>query len=148
MSNSRRDGAPDLSALQPLYSAKTSRAVRWIVGIAVTLNIASAALRLTDNRDGPDIGLSIVSIIIWLAWLYFTLFVQPTTRLGPNGPAVRRAGRWRQYLWTQVREVKVQTRWTDVSLLVLHDGRIARLVGMPVEDAQRLADALDARPTS
>ncbi|MGI4893855.1 MAG: hypothetical protein ACRYF3_01935 [Janthinobacterium lividum] len=148
MSNPRRDGAPDLSALRPLYSSKTTRGVRWIVGIAVTLNMLSAALRLTDNPDGPDIGLSIVGSVIWLAWLYFTLFDRPTTRLGPNGPAVRRGGRWRQYLWTQVREVKVQTRWTDVSLLVLHDGRFARLVGMPVEDAQRLADALDARPTS
>ena len=148
MSDPGHNGAPDLSNLRPVYSTKPSRTMRWLVGVIVTTNTAAAVLRLTDNPDGWDVAVSILSIVFWFGFSYLILFGQPATRLSANGPAVRRSGRWRHYLWTQVREVQVQTRWTEVSLLVLDDERIVRLVGVPVEDAQRLADALHvwARP--
>lgn len=143
-----RHSTPDLSHLKPMYSTRVSRTARWLVGVALTLNITAAVLRLTDNPDAVDIALSTLTIVFWLLFFYVTLFGRPATRLTPNGPAVRRSGRWRQYLWTHVQDVQVQTRWTEDSLLLLTDGRIARLTGMPPEDAQRLVDALRARPGS
>jgi hypothetical protein len=143
-----RHSTPDLSRLKPMYSTRASRTVRWVVGVALTLNTAAAVLRLTDDPSAGDITLSALTIVFWMVFFYVALFGRPATRLTPNGPAVRRSGRWRQYLWTHVQDVQVQTRWTENSLLLLSDGRVARLVGMPPEDAQRLADALRSRPTT
>jgi len=43
--------------------------------------------------------------------------------------------------WRDVEEIQVQTRWQDHSSVVAH-GRAVPLLGVPREDAQRLADAL------
>ncbi len=143
-----RHSTPDLSRLKPMYFKKSSRTVRWVVGVALALNTAAAVLRLTEDPHAGDSALSTLTIVFWLVFFYVALVGRPATRLTPNGPAVRRSGRWRQYLWTHVQGVQVQTRWTEDSLLLLSDGRVARLVGMPPEDAQRLAEALRARPTA
>lgn len=139
------DEAPDLTGLKPSYATPVSRTLRWVVVAVFALNLGSGILRLMNEVDAWNVGSLAVMLVFWGAWVVLTIFTPAATRLSADGPAVRRVGRWRRYEWRQVRKVSVQTRWTDVSLLVLEGGREERLMGVPLEDAQRLADALTAR---
>jgi len=62
----------------------------------------------------------------------------------PDGLRFRRFLRTGPVLpWSAIREVRVQGRWDEHSSVVTDDGRSLRLTAMPVQDAERLATALD-----
>lgn len=75
----------------------------------------------------------------YFIWAPATILTAEGVRLQNGFPKVRAIS------WADVQEVQVQSRWQDVSVLVRRDGRSERLTGMPTQDAQRLAEALDAR---
>nr|WP_240894876.1 PH domain-containing protein [Kineococcus siccus] len=105
-----------------------------------------AVTRLVGEVDTFDVVLSIIQLLFFVAFLGAYFVWTPSTTLDADGVRLQNGfPRARVVRWAQVRDVQVQDRRQDVSQLLLEDGRSARLIGMPADDAQRLADALAAR---
>ncbi|WP_369068721.1 PH domain-containing protein [Kineococcus terrestris] len=146
VSNHASDGAPDLTGLQTRYTQQTGRGLRVALLVLIGLQGVLAVVRLALD---PDTVLAVLMIVqLALVVLFFgTYFVwTPATLLSPEGVRVQNGFPGARLIpWGQVREVQVQGRWQDGNRLVLQDGRSKRLIGVPAEDARRLADALAAR---
>lgn len=149
VSAAQPDSGPDLSGLQSSYTARLSRTLRWVMVGAFVLIAVSAVGRLLDHPDAWEVGLSVLQLGFYSLWLGGTFFFPPSVYLDADGLRFRKVLiRQRTIPWTRVREVQVQGRWQDTSTVVLEGGRTERLIGMPVDHARRLADALDAWSTS
>lgn len=145
----QRDEVPDLTGLQPRYTWNTGRGLRVVLLIVISFQAVLAVSRLVEHADTFDVVLSIIMLICFALFLGAYFIWTPATILAAEGVRLQNGfPKARSIAWHQVREVQVQGRWQDVSLLIRTDGRSERLVGMPVEDAQRLADALAARASS
>lgn len=146
MDGQHDDDALDLTGLQPRYTQSISRGFRVFLLVMISLQFVLALSRLAGDPDTFDVVLSIVQLLTFVLFLGAYFLWTPATLLTAEGVRVRNGfPKVRTISWDQVREVQVQGGWQDVSVLVLKNGRSQRLVGMPVEHAQRLADALAAR---
>jgi len=135
---------PDLTGLQPAYRVTVRRSVAWLYLIVFTFVAISAVLRLVNDPDALGIGLSVVQLVCYGYMLFFYTGHPPALFVTPDGLRFRRFLRAGPVLpWSAIREVRVQGRWDEHSSVVTDDGRSLRLTAMPVEDAQRLATALD-----
>jgi len=135
----------ELTGLQPRYRVVVRRAHLWVLGVAGGLFLAGLVLRLFDHPSGFGIVLSIVQLGCFVPVLLVNTVHRPTFWLTASGL------RFRRFLttgplvtWEQVRDVQLQGRWQEQSSLVLRDGSLLPLVGMPPDDARRLADAVRA----
>lgn len=144
----QHDDAPDLTGLQPRYTWTTRRGARALLFGAISVQAFLAVTRLVGDPDTVDVVLSIIQLLFFVVFLGAYFVWTPSSTLPPEGVRLQNGfPRARVVSWSQVRDVRVQGRWQDVSQLMLADGRRERLIGMPVDDAQRLADALAARST-
>ncbi|WP_369056600.1 PH domain-containing protein [Kineococcus terrestris] len=143
------DGAPDLTDLQPRYTQQPGRGLQVTLLLLFSLQGVLAVVRLTRDPDTVDVVLSIVQLVLVVLYLGVHFVWTPGTLLSTEGVRVRNGFPGARLTpWDQVREVQVQGRWQDANRLVLQDGRRKRLIGVPAEDARRLADALAARAAS
>lgn len=146
MESKHDDDVPDLTGLQPRYTWNTGRGVRVLLLVVISVQAVLAAIRLLSDPDTFDIVLSIIQLALFTVFLGAYFIWTPATILTAEGVRLQNGfPKVRVISWAHVREVQVQGRWQDVSLLTLQDGCSERLIGMPVADAQRLADALAAR---
>jgi len=137
--------AVDLAGLRPEYKTPVSRAHLWVFGVAGVLVLAGSVLRLFDDPDGFEVLLSIVQLGCFVPLVVINTVRRPTFYLATSGLRFRRFLRTGPLItWDQVREVQVQGRWQEQSTLILHDGLLLPLVGMPTDDAQHLAVAVQA----
>jgi len=137
--------AVDLSGLQSHYEVTVSRAHLWFFGIAGLLVLTGSVLRLLDHPDGFDVVLSIVQLGCFVPLVVVNTVRRPAFYLEASGVRFRRFLKTGPLVpWRQVREVQVQGRWQEQSTLILRDGRLLPLAGMLPDDAQRLADAIQA----
>ncbi|WP_328294721.1 PH domain-containing protein [Kineococcus sp. NBC_00420] len=144
--NSPHDEAPDLTGLQPRYTWTTGRGVRALLFGSISVQALLAVTRLIGDPDTFDVVLAIIQLLFFIVFLGAYFVWTPSTTLTVDGVRLRNGfPKTRVVSWAQVRDVQVQGRRQDVSQLLLSDGRSERLIGMPVDDAQRLADALAAR---
>jgi len=135
--------AVDLTGLQPQYRTAVRRGHLWVFGMAGVLVLSGSVLRLFDRPDGFDVILSIVQLGCFVPLVVVNTVRRPTFYLATSGLRFRRFLKTGPLIsWTQVREVQVQGRWQEQSTLILRDGLLLPLTGMPTNDAQRLADAL------
>jgi len=135
----------DLTGLQPSYGTPVRRASRWLFLGAYALIAVGAVGRLFDRPDGFDVGLSGIQVICFGLVTYVNVIRPPAFFLSAEGVRFRRFLRTGPtLLWADVRTIEVRGRWQEHSRLVHRDGRLLPLVGMPEEDAERLADALTA----
>jgi len=136
-------GGPDLEGLQPSYTTVVHRALRWAGFIVLGLQVLAAVVRLRHGPDASDVVLSIIQLGSWSSWLCVLVVFPPAVTLDRQGLRFRTfLGHGRLVGWSRVREIRVQGRWQDASTVVLDGGKAERLVGMPAEHAQRLADVL------
>jgi len=113
--------------------------------IIFTFMAIAAVLRLVDDPDGFDIGLSVTQLVCYGYMLLFFTVHPPALFVTPAGLRFRRFMRTGPVVaWSAIREVRVQGRWDDHSSVITDAGQTLRLTGMPVDDAQRLATALAA----
>ncbi|WP_369054895.1 hypothetical protein [Kineococcus terrestris] len=142
----QRDDVPDLSGLRPRYRLRAARGLRMVLLVLFGLQVALAVSRLFGDPDTFDVVVSIV-LLLGFAYVLGVYFVwAPATLLTAEGVGLRDGlPRFRIVPWSRVRTVRVESGWYETSLLVLEGGRSMRLVGVPAEDARRLAEALEAR---
>ena len=146
MEGQRDDDAPDLSGLRSRYTLRVGRGLRVLLVVLIGLQAALAVSRLLGDPDTFDVVVSIVVLLAFVLMLCVYFVWPPATRLTAGGVGLRNGlPRFRVVPWSRVRAVQVEGGWREVSLLVLEDGRSRRLVGVPAEDARRLAGALEAR---
>lgn len=105
--------------------------------------VTGVTLRLLDGPDVFDVVMSVFQVGVFGLLTATNTFCPPAVFLQSLGIRTRRF-LWSGPLipWADVRDVQVQGRWQDLSSVIHRDGRLMSLVGMPVADAQRLADAL------
>jgi hypothetical protein len=140
----QRDDVPDLSGLQPRYTWNTGRGMRVVLLVVISFQAVLAVSRLVEHADAFDVVLSLIMLACFVVFLGAHFDWTPATILAGEGVRLQNGFPKARFIaWPQV-----EGRWQDVSLLIRTDGRSERLVGMPVEDAQRLADALAARAVS
>lgn len=144
----QRNDLPDLSGLQPRYTWSTGRGLRVVLLVVTSFQAVLAVSRLLQHADTVDVVLSLIMLASFAVFLGAYFVWTPATILAAEGVRLQNGFPKARFIaWQHVQEVQVQGRWQDVSTLLRTDGRRERLVGMPVEDAQRLADALAARAT-
>jgi len=137
--------AVDVTGLRPHYKVAVSRAHLWVFGITGLLVLVGSVLRLLDHPDGLDVVLSIVQLGCFVPLVVVNTVRRPAFYLEASGVKFRRFLKTGPLItWRHVREVQVQGRWQEQSTLILSDGRLLPLTGMPPEDAQHLADAVQA----
>lgn len=146
MGDQQGDDVPDMSGLQSRYTWSTGRGLRVFLFMTLSVQAVVAVIRLVGDPDTFEVVLSTIQLVTFAFFLGAYFVWTPSTRLTAEGVRLQNGfPRGRLIAWDRVREVQVRGRWQDASLLVLSNGRDERLIGMPVEDAQRLAEALAAR---
>jgi hypothetical protein len=139
------DPHPDLSGLQPSYQVRPTGTVRKVLIAVIVLLSALQVLRVIHDPSWPNIVIAVGYVLVYGFGLAFWIWRPPAVLLSADGLAVRRFLRTPPPVpWNDALEVQVQTRWQDHSTAVLRNTTTLALVGVPAEDAQRLADALNA----
>ncbi|MEZ0490866.1 hypothetical protein AB2L28_01270 [Kineococcus sp. TBRC 1896] len=142
--DSHRRWTPDLTGLPGSYRRPVQR--KAVVLLTVSAACGTASVLLRDRHTVVDVVLAVVWSGLLLATYALEVVWRPGVVLHPDGV---RTGRWnrtgRLVAWQDVQRVSTGTRWARAPVLVV-GGRDVELPGMPVADARRLAEALDARP--
>jgi hypothetical protein len=135
----------DLTGVAREHRAPSAQRPWWLSAGGVAAGLALAAPAAVDGRWGSAAFwgcLAAVQVVLALAPPQVVLVL-----LDEGALHVRRGLRLRRVPWDDVAQVLVQGRWEDASTAVLRDGQRLRLAGLPREDADRLAAALErSRP--
>lgn len=135
----------DLAGIAPEHRAPATTTPRWlsatVLGCGATLLVAAVLQGHWGNA-----GVWVVLLLPQAAQLVAP-FRPVLVRVHEDALHVRRGLRLRRVPWGDVAQVLVQGRWDEASTAVLRDGQHLRLPGLPREDADRLAAALErSRP--
>ncbi|ROP27305.1 hypothetical protein [Pseudokineococcus lusitanus] len=141
----------DLTGLRAEYDVRDPRPLRERARLgfrAVALGLVAVACGVAAWWGGAEAVvrvLGVVGLVAFLRWMTDHPRWCARTRLEPEVPEVKDGGigRGDRYRWWFVREITCRPGRAVPGRAVLGDGRRLRLHGMPADEVDRLAEALE-----